>query len=394
MYEEMISRLIVVQNNMVLGTKEITVQLIAHYRTLLCKTRTQLDMLNLMLQALHSKETSTAFLFQEVEPLIQAVQCAINDATVYIKGEGTLSDGNWKTTIPETINEIVNKNLEAVLETKLEIDIQTFEEVYGKEKVEELRQFVKENKIYGVSEQDTKKIMVKTMEEASGCTVIVVIDEETKEERYQFRAGHSIIIREFPMDKIKENLQAGGDSWKNKELVIPETVVDSTGKEYHPFTEWGGLGMGGYNEGVQKDSDGRYWIAVAPKLMEPYYPDSGKLLGTDFEYCKVDLVLENEVTGEEKIVKCAIGDVKAHTYNEYNLDTGETVLFNIESGLGQTGIRYPKAVNPIEYAPDTTNVSLIEFMGHEMEEGFETSDYTLKSIIVIEEENTEEYVYD
>lgn len=122
MYEEMIKRLMVVQSNMALGGAAFASQLIAHYRTLLKKTRTQLYLHNLMLQALYAKESSTSQLFRDVEPLIQAVECAINDATVYIEGKGEVSDGEWKKVIPQIVNEI-NQEIDAMSEQDIsEID--------------------------------------------------------------------------------------------------------------------------------------------------------------------------------------------------------------------------------------------------------------------------------
>ena len=122
LYEEMIKRLMMVQSSTILGTNPIISKLIYHYRLMLKNTQLQLYIVKFKLQSLIDKENMTATLFQSVETLLQSVQCAIDDAEVFISGKGEVSDGEWKKVIPQIVNEI-NKEIDAMSEQDIsEID--------------------------------------------------------------------------------------------------------------------------------------------------------------------------------------------------------------------------------------------------------------------------------
>ncbi len=86
-------------------------------------------------------------------------------------------------------------------------------------------------------------------------------------------------------------------------------------------------------DGSVVNEDGRYWVAVSPKVFNPDYPDNGKIwagydgleLGTE-----LDIKIMNEKTGEMSYIYAIAGDIKAHTY---------------DNGVVQTGQPYPNSWN-------------------------------------------------
>ena len=90
-------------------------------------------------------------------------------------------------------------------------------------------------------------------------------------------------------------------------------------KILYPTINWGGVGKGGHPKGVQKDSNGRYKIAVGPQILDSDYPDSGKIQVGEFDFFnkKIDVYLTHKTTGEKKIISCVVEDLKAHSYNKY-----------------------------------------------------------------------------
>lgn len=203
--------------------------------------------------------------------------------------------------------------------------------------------------------------------------------------------GESTIIHEYSLEKVQEKIKEGNDNdnWENIEVIIPETVtgiVNGNKVEFHPLENWGTPGLGVYGHNVNKDENGRYWIAVSPKIMNANYPDDGEVLKDEFNYGKINLVLVDVNTNKEEILQCIIGDTKAHSYNKYPYDTGNIASVDVENGLLQTGIAYPKSWNARhnqEYVPSTMACSVIEFMGGNPD--IDIGNYKLKSIIIIEE---------
>ena len=387
-YEIMIKNLQTLQTYFVPSMYPNITKEIANYRILLEKTKEELELIKEKLLTLQEKARQTSELFQTVGILLNAIEDAINDAEVYISGTGQLSEGEWKKIIPKTISNITYDNLKEVLQKELDICIDSFEELYGEENIKEIQTYALKNNIYNLNTENTQKLVIKILEQVSECSVTVVGD------KYQLQAGNSTIIREFSFEKIKEKLKVGSDGWDIAEVIIPETVEGSlNGKNmiFNPLENWGALGKGAYGAGVQKDTEGRYKIAVAPKIIDYNYPDNGKIWGNDFTNFsnKINLVLEEKNTGERKIIECIVTDYKAHSYNKYpdghSYITGDTASFNIENGLIQTGISYPNSVNAEKSeacSPRTMAGSVIEFAGHEVD--FKINDYRLKAIVILE----------
>ncbi len=157
------------------------------------------------------------------------------------------------------------------------------------------------------------------------------------------------------------------------------------------------IGKGEYPKGLQKDGE-RYKIAVGPKILDPEYPDDGRIWKEDFEkdsegyYGRITLILEHKSTGKEKVIECVVTDLKAHSYNTYPdgqpYNTGDIVSFDVENGFIQTGIAYPESSNargPQAFAEESSEGNVIEFAGHELD--FKKEEYFLRHLIVMEKES-------
>ena len=72
------------------------------------------------------------------------------------------------------------------------------------------------------------------------------------------------------------------------------------------------------------NEDGRYWIAVGPKLINKDYPLDGKVQADDFVYgTYIDIIVSDSSTGEVYYIPCVIGDIKNHTYPNGQYHTGD-----------------------------------------------------------------------
>lgn len=362
--------------------------LICLCQEMLENTKMELEILQKKLYVLREKADQTSVLFTSIDTLIQAVDWAINDAEVYISGRGELSGKSWEIIIPNTINNIQKQQLDSCLQKELDISLKEFEELYDG-KVNGALDYMTQNNIYRIEEENSQIIVTYILESISDCSVTV------KDGNYQFQYADNTVIHEFTTEKIKEKMKLGmeNDNWKIRGVTIPETVtgtVNGNHVEYHPFDDWCGIA---YNEsGIQKNQEGRYKIAVGPRILNPEYPDDGKVWGDDFNGFShnVNIVLESKITGEEKVVECYVSDIKAHSYNSYPdgqpYNTGDVAEFNVENGIVQTGIAYPHSSNAkkdMACSTEHMGASVIEFMGSDA--GFDTENYTMKSIIILED---------
>lgn len=168
------------------------------------------------------------------------------------------------------------------------------------------------------------------------------------------------------------------EQYKDKKLEKPELALQ--------FTEEGGF----VNE------DGRYWIAVGSGILYEGYadlsPENQNVSETQMDYgTEIDVVLEKTSTkngikkdiddgvkiGERVYLKCVVGDIKNHTYDE----RGNSIF--------QTGKPHPATKDTEEL--NTQFGVYIEFM-YEPEEikGNKNvgvmSDYSVVGIIVYERE--------
>ena len=181
---------------------------------------------------------------------------------------------------------------------------------------------------------------------------------------------------------------------KSREIIIPSVIngiINGNSVTKYPTTDWGAPGQGTYESGVQKEPDGRYKIAVGPKIIDPNYPDTGKIWIDDFESYSttIDLVLENNTTGLRCFLECVVSDYKAHSYNKYPdgqpYNTGDIASYNVENGILQTGIAYPQSWNAerdLAFSVKHSTGIVIEFAGSAVD--FNIDDYKLIKIIVVE----------
>ena len=114
-----------------------------------------------------------------------------------------------------------------------------------------------------------------------------------------------------------------------------------------------GLAVTEKSNGAVVDGNGRHWIAVGPRVLNPDYPDDGKLwwdydgltIGT-----KVDILIKHRTTGKLSYVYAIVGDLRGHTYNP-----GQP-----GHGIRNSGIPYPNSWNAKQGVIDSDNSS-VEF---------------------------------
>lgn len=139
-----------------------------------------------------------------------------------------------------------------------------------------------------------------------------------------------------------------------------EKVVATKTKDC--IKDWGLCGK--YPQKKGKDipdiENGRYKVAVGPKILYPDYPDSGKLEDEDFTSFNREITVHVKDNKTLKTVKipCIVVDIKAHTYTKFPDGTpkedihkdmkdrsGKVLTANVENGYIQTGMAYPKSKN-------------------------------------------------
>jgi len=183
-----------------------------------------------------------------------------------------------------------------------------------------------------------------------------------------------------------------------REIFIPATVngvVNEVPITLYPVVNWGIPGEGAYakDDLELKDENGRYRIAVAPKILIPDYPNNGQIWGSDFKNIsdRIDIVLKHKTTSEIKIIECIVHDLKAHSYSKYPDGhpnySGNEASFEIDNGWIQTGIAYPhswNATNGPGIALGNMDGSVVEFCGTESEMDFDRQSYELVKLIHID----------
>lgn len=174
------------------------------------------------------------------------------------------------------------------------------------------------------------------------------------------------------------------------ETVFPDIVtayVDGVKTDLTPLKKWGAPGKGKYTGKKLMTKDGRYKVAIGPKVMNPKYQDYGEVEKEDFEAFdkNIKVIVFNKKEKKEETLPCFVEDWKAHTYNEYPVE-GHTskeakVQVIVESGMLQTGIRYPYAHNDTEWASGTLSGNIIEFCSDNTG-NLNCDDYILRRVIV------------
>jgi len=155
------------------------------------------------------------------------------------------------------------------------------------------------------------------------------------------------------------------------QLTFPRAVTGNI-VNLRPVENWAMFGSGRYYpQEVGRGIERRLNVAVGPRIVDYTYSNCGRLQKAEFLVFakRLDVVLKLKETGEERIIRCIVHDIKAHSYNQYPHNTGTTANFDVENGVVQTGIAYPNrsgggAVNTV---PDHSDSSIIEFCGREFD---------------------------
>lgn len=114
------------------------------------------------------------------------------------------------------------------------------------------------------------------------------------------------------------------------------------------------------------DSEGRYWVAVGPKVMNSNHKDNEICTADEMNYgTKIDVVI-CDTEGIQYYIPCVVGDCKAHTY---------------PNGIYQTGNAFP---NGEDSHPENNDGSVIEFCGKGSISGLD--EYNIDKIIVYDVE--------
>lgn len=190
--------------------------------------------------------------------------------------------------------------------------------------------------------------------------------------------------------------------WVADENILPDALIETVppkevnvkvfgkdDKTLYPSENWGIVGAGDYINDPMKviteDKIERYRIAVAPRILNPKYGKDGLVQMDDFMAFNmfVELDVENKITLKIDTKYCFVVDIKAHSYNKYpDGHTGNSNIVSaesdVESGIVQTGIRYPKAVNPLIVAIDNIDGTIIEFCTGSLD--FNPNDYRLLKV--------------
>ena len=151
---------------------------IVQYQKLLKQTEEELDLLKTKLQMLFDKADETSGLFQEISALLDAIDCAINDAVFYITGQGKLSGEKWKIAISEAVQRLEEKDIfvEYYFACELGVSLEAFQDMYGEKLVSEIQEYTKDYSIQGISDLQRQEINLFILEKCCDCSSVRVED--------------------------------------------------------------------------------------------------------------------------------------------------------------------------------------------------------------------------
>lgn len=196
-YENAIETISSMGSRSIIGTNTYIFELEGIYQQLLSITREELLRVREKLEQLYLKSNQSSDLFLTISTLLQAVDCAINDAEVYITGTGTLSDGAWKVTISEQVRILEERKYNQEFEEILLTDLETFTELYGEETISKIEEYIEDNNIDILCEEGKEKAILIVLEITSGCHVSVESGE------YVFDNGIETDIRRYDKEEIQ-----------------------------------------------------------------------------------------------------------------------------------------------------------------------------------------------
>ena len=193
---------------------------IVQYQKLLKQTEEELDLLKTKLQMLFDKADETSGLFQEISALLDAIDCAINDAVFYITGRGKLSGEKWKIEISEAVQSLEEKDIfmEYYFACELGVSLEAFQGMYGEKLVSEIQEYTKDYSIQGISDLQRQEINLFILGKCCDCSFVRVEDGKYQlcnvsgESMYEVppqEVGTTVMNRAFANKDIKINYIAG-----------------------------------------------------------------------------------------------------------------------------------------------------------------------------------------
>ncbi len=235
---------------------------------------------------------------------------------------------------------------------------------------------------------------IPTLMSSSGGSMTYAESVAAKEEAARCMGYEYVAVGHQEKIEWDEILVINKDDWFCIPSEFSEIVLDKNSgiitEEFHyPGNDWGIVGKGDYKDESARQWGGVYQVAVGPGILDPKYPNTGKVLDTDYaDIDSITLILKNKKTEMLEIMECVVIDEKAHTYNKYpdgheNNSLPYIARAGIESGRAQTAISYPYSINAKKsdaFAPGHMDSSVIEFAGQSID--FNIKDYYLKEIIV------------
>ena len=206
---------------------------IEHYQKLLKQTEEELDLLKTKLQMLFDKADETSGLFQEISALLDAIDCAINDAMFYITGQGKLSGEKWKIAISEAVQSLEEKNIfmEYYFACELGVSLEAFQGMYGDKLVSEIQEYTKDYSIQGISDLQRQEINLFILGKCCDCSFVRIEDGKYQlcnvsgKSMYEVppqEVGTTVMNRAFANKDIKINYIAG---YLKENLQIEDSQV-------------------------------------------------------------------------------------------------------------------------------------------------------------------------
>lgn len=200
-YIEMIKKFSELKSRSLIGGWSVS-KIISYYQELLETTKKELEIVKEELNTLYSQAEQTSSLFLTIGSLLQAVECAINDAEVYISGRGKLSDVPWREIIPDLIEECSKVRtitpLEDFLNNELDIEVEDFREIYGDEVINIISEEIDIQGIEQINGEKKEEFMIFLLEQTSGQKIRKI------DGKYQYLYEVNKVMLEFDESEVKD----------------------------------------------------------------------------------------------------------------------------------------------------------------------------------------------
>ena len=170
---------------------------------------------------------------KHISALLDAIDCAINDAMFYITGQGKLSGEKWKIEISEAVQRLEEKDIfmEYYFACELGVSLEAFQGMYGEKLVSEIQEYTKDYSIQGISDLQRQEINLFILEKCCDCSSVRVEDGKYQLCNVSGKAmcevlpeevGATVMNRAFANKDIKINYIAG---YLKEKLQIEDSQV-------------------------------------------------------------------------------------------------------------------------------------------------------------------------